>query len=252
MRTQTILFKNQKAICVFPDDRAHLAKVATALRLDGSYSVIVLIGGDINPQQNAVTQIALQTIAKTADNLHGVLISGGTNMGIMADIGQIHQKNHYKFRLLGILPEALVTWPGGPRSTKFLWWGQQRWQLENHYSHFLLVPGNQFGDESPWIVDFATLLSKSRKAVTVLINGGESSRKDIQLSLSIGRSTIVLSQTGRLADEIAQNPNRDKSITVIPASSGKQISQALRTALSPNDKSTADQSIFTTNLVPIE
>ena len=67
---------------------------------------------------------------------------------------------------------------------------KKRWQLEPHYSHFILVPGSQFGDESAWIVDTATL-SKGNRSVTILINGGEISRKDIELSLEHSRPVIT-------------------------------------------------------------
>jgi hypothetical protein len=169
--------------------------------------------------------------------MHAVVICGGTDMGIMAEIGQIRSRNGYKFPLVGITPEELVTWPGGPRSLKFLWFGKQRWQLESHYSHFILVPGSQFGDESPWIVDAATLLSKDHRSVTILINGGEVSRKDIELSLEKGRPVIVLSRTGRLADELARLPERDKLISVIPVNAEQRIGEAIQAALSTTKKS---------------
>ena len=158
-------------------------------------------------------------------------------MGIMSEIAHTRRRNHHNFPLVGIAPEELVTWPHGPKSTKFLWWGKERWQLESHYSHFILVPGNDFGDESPWIVDTATLLSQDHQSVTVLINGGEVSRKDIKLSLEMGRPVIALSHTGRLADELARQPERDKLITVVPASGEAQIIQAVRDALSFREKS---------------
>lgn len=158
-------------------------------------------------------------------------------MGIMAEIGQVRQQNHYKFPLVGVAPEELVAWPGGPRSTKFLWWGKQRWQLEPHYSHFILVPGSRFGDESPWIVDTATVLSKGRKAVTVLINGGDVSRKDIELSLDMGRPVIALSHTGRLADELTKKPDRNKLITIVPANSEQRIVEAIQAALAVYERS---------------
>ena len=44
------------------------------------------------------------------------------------EIGQIRWQNLYTFPLIGVAPEDLVTWPGGPQSAKFLWWGKQRWQ----------------------------------------------------------------------------------------------------------------------------
>ena len=98
------------------------------------------------------------------------------------------------------------------------------------------MPGSQFGDESPWIVDTATSLSKDHRSVTILINGGEVSRKDIQLSLEIGRPVIALSRTGRLADELAKQPERNKLITVLPVTAEKSIAEAIQIALSVKER----------------
>ena len=161
-------------------------------------------------------------------------------MGVMAEIGQIRSQNQYNFPLVGVTPEELITWPRGPRSTKFLWWGKQRWQLESHYSHFILVPGSQFGDESTWISDTAILLSKDHQSVTILINGGEVSRKDIELSLEDGRPVIALGGTGRLANDLAIEPDRHKLLTVIPANTQQRIVEAIEAALSIHERSTAE------------
>ena len=237
MRTQKIDFPNQQALCVFPSERSDLAQALSELRLnDDGYPVIVLIGGAIDEQEADATQHAIQAIARVAENVHAVILCGGTDMGVMAGIGQIREQSRYKFPLIGIAPEELVTWTDGPHSTKFLWWGTQRWPLEPHYSHFILVPGSQFGDESPWIVDTATLLSKSHQSVTVLINGGEVSRKDIELSLEKGRPVIVLSRTGRLADELSSEPDRNKLITVVPANAEQRIADAIQALLSVREK----------------
>jgi hypothetical protein len=152
-------------------------------------------------------------------------------------MGQMRRESGYTFPLVGIAPEALVTWADGPQSTKFLWWGTKRWQLEPHYSHFILVPGSEFGDESPWIVETATLLSKRHQSVTILINGGEVSRKDIDLSLENGRPVIALSRTGRLADELAGDPDRSKLITVVPANLEQRITESIQRALTTHEKS---------------
>ena len=164
-------------------------------------------------------------------------------MGVMAEIGKIRSRNHYKFPLVGIAPEELVAWPGGLRNTKFLWWGIERWQLESHHTHFILVPGGQFGDESPWIVDTATILSGGRRAVTILINGGEVSRKDIELSLEYGRPVIALSGTGRLADELSRQPNRNKLIAVVSANDEQRIIEVVQAALSVNERSMLTQTL---------
>lgn len=236
MRTQRIHFPGQQTFCVFPDERSNLAQAIVDLGLKGHYPVIVLIGGEIGEQYAVVTRTAIETISRVAEDLHAVVICGGTDMGIMAEIGQTRARNGYRFPLVGVTPEELVTWPGGPRNTKLLWWGKQRWPLEPHYSHFVFVPGSQFGDESPWIVDTATLLSKGFRSVTILINGGEVSRKDIQLSLENGRPVIALSRTGRLADELARQPQSNNLITILPVSAVLSIAEAVQRALSTKER----------------
>jgi hypothetical protein len=237
MRTQMIRFPDRQTLCVFPRERARLTQAISELGLKDHRPVIVLIGGDIDEQQAVVTRQAIQTIARTAEDMNAAVICGGTDMGVMAKIGQIRAQNNYKFPLVGMAPEQLVAWPGGLRSAKFLWWGKQRWQLEPHYSHFILVPGHQFGDESPWIVNAASILSEGYRAVTILINGGEVSRKDIELSLERGCPVIALSGTGRLADELAGQPDRPKLITVVPANSEQQIVEAVHSALTVKERS---------------
>jgi hypothetical protein len=193
--------------------------------------VIVLIGGYIREQHLDVTQNAIQIIADAAQDRRALVLSGGTDMGVMASIGQIRAQCQYDFPLVGITVEALVTWPKGPRSTHFLWWGQKRGSLEPHYSHFILAPGSQFGDESPWIVEAATCLSQRHRSVTILLNGGNIARLDIDLSLRMGRPVIALAGTGRYADEIANQPDKSGLITVVPADSEPVLKKSILDAL---------------------
>jgi SLOG in TRPM, prokaryote len=237
MRTQKINFPDRQSLCVFPSERSDLVQAISELRLKDGYPVIVLIGGVIDEREAKATQRAIRTISGIAEDMQAIVICGGTDMGVMAEMGQIHWKHGFTFPLVGIAPEALVTWTEGPHSTKFLWWGKQRWQLEPHYSHFILVPGSQFGDESPWIVDAAAILSKDHRSVTILINGGDVSRKDIELSLEKGRPVIALSRTGRLADELARQPERNKLITVLPVHADQRIAKAIQAALMMTEKS---------------
>jgi hypothetical protein len=232
MRTQTINFPDQQTPCVFPAERSDLAQAISELGLNDYYPVIVLIGGEVDEKQADLSRRAIEMISRIAEDMQAAVICGGTDMGVMAEIGRIRSRESYRFPLIGVAPEGPVTWPGGPSDTKVLWWGKQRWQLESHYSHFILVPGEQFGDESPWIVDAATLLSKDHHSVTLLINGGEVSRQDIQLSLENGRRVIVLSRTGRLADELASQPERHNLMIVLPVNAEKSIAEAIQAILS--------------------
>jgi len=236
MRTQVISFPNKQTLCVFPDKPSDLEQAISELKLDGNSPVIVLIGGVIDKQQAEATRQAVQTISQLAEDLNAIILCGGTDMGVMAQIAQMRSEKHCTYPLIGITPEALATWPDGPPSTNFLWWGTKRWQLEPHYSHFILVPGSNFGDESPWIVDAATILSKGHRSVTILVNGGEVSRKDIELSLEKERPVIALSRTGRLADELSRQPNRHKLITVAPANAEQRIIEVVHEALSVKEE----------------
>ena len=236
MRTKTINFPDRQTLCVFPEVRSDLTQAVSELQLEGNQPVLVLIGGEIDEQHADVTRRAIHTISKIAEDMSAVVICGGTDMGVMAEIGQSRWQNHYNFPLVGIAPEELVTWTDGPDSTNFLRWGTKRFQLEPHYSHFILVPGSQFGDESPWIVDTATIVSKGHGSVTILINGGEVSRQDIDLSLEHGRPVIAVSRTGHLADELSRQPKRNKLISVAPAHSEQRILELIQEAMSVVEK----------------
>lgn len=231
MRTQTINFPDRKTTCIFPEERSQLSEALTELNLEGGYPVIVLVGGAIDDLQAPATMRGIETIAKLAQEMKILVICGGTDMGVMAKIGQIRSHYEYTFPLVGITLEDLVTWPGGPESTTFLWWGTKRWQLEPHYPYFILVPGSRFGDESQWIVEAATVFSQDHQSVTILINGGEISRKDVQLSLEEGRPVVALSRTGRLADEISRDFDRNGLITVVSANAEERITEILHNIL---------------------
>jgi predicted Rossmann-fold nucleotide-binding protein len=246
MRTQSISFGDQETLCVFPEERSSLEQSISILKLKGNHPVIVFTGGAIDEHLAEVTGRAIQTISKIAEDLHAVVICGATDMGVMAAIGKTRSRNQYKFPLIGIAPEELVTWKDGPDSTNFLWWGTSRQQLEPHCSHFLLVPGTKFGDESEWIADTTALVSKGHRSVTILINGDEVSRKNIELSLEQGRPVIALSRTGRLADDYSRQPERNKLISVAPANSESRIIELMHAALSVPEKSVASASLAST------
>jgi hypothetical protein len=194
--------------------------------------VIVLIGGHIFSEYTNITNQAIDVLAKTAEVLDAAVICGGTDVGVMAAIGKARVLNGFQFPLVGIAPEGVVTWPEGPRGGNLLPTGGEREQLEPHHSHFILVPGNQFGDETKWISRAATMIAAGRhKSLTILVNGGKVSQMDVDENLAANRPLIVLSGTGRLADEIANRPIKNSLIKVIPANNRRLLSESLRMML---------------------
>jgi hypothetical protein len=232
LQIEKIIFgKNNHALCALPNDIEELEQAVTQMRLVDR-PVIVLIGGPVFPETMNLTNQAIEVIAKTAETLDAAVISGGTDIGVMSAIGKAHGRNGYQFPLVGIAPEGSVTWPEGPRTVTIPLMGNEREQLEPHHTHFILVPGNQFGDETKWIVRAATMIAGSRhKSVSVLANGGKVSQLDVDEGLQTNRPLIVLSGTGRLADEIASRPIKNSLIRVVPVHNRRLLSETLRTML---------------------
>jgi len=223
MRIQEIQFPKNQVKCVFPESIDSLELAITELGLKENRPVIVLIGGYIQEQHLVATKNAIDTVAKIAEEKQALVISGGTDLGIMALAGQVREEKQYGFPLVGVTVENLVTWPEGPRSRKFLIWGKKRWPLAQYYSHFILVPGNDYGDESPWIIEIAARLSRENQSITILANGGGISRKDIELSLEHGRLVVALAGTGRLADELSNQEDKPEGVIIVPTDDEKTI-----------------------------
>ena len=232
MRKLEIQFSAHHASCVFPDSLEQLPQALGDLGLVDSYPVIVLIGGFIQEAHVEATQRAIETIAAFAEENGVLVICGGSDLGVMASIGRTRAACRDNFPLLGVNLEELVTWPGSPRGHRFLWWGEKRVSLAPGYSHFLLVPGTHYGEDSPWIAEAAGCLSQGNQSVTILANGGSVSRKDIALSLEQGRQVIVLAGTGRLADQLAGDPDRSAMVASVDAQDEQSLRQILQMAIS--------------------
>jgi hypothetical protein len=232
LQIEKIFFgKNNHAQCALPNDIEELEQAVTQMGLVDR-PVLVLIGGHIFPEHANLTNQAIEVIAKTAEVLDAAIICGGTDVGVMSAIGKTRGRSGFQFPLIGIAPEGSVTWPEGTRSGGLIPVTSDREQLEPHHSHFILVPGNQFGDETKWISRAASMIAGPRhKSVSLLVNGGKVSQLDVDEGLAANRPLIVLSGTGRLADDIASRSVRNNLIRVIPAHNRRLLSETLRMLL---------------------
>jgi hypothetical protein len=232
MQIEKIVFgKSNVALCSLPNDIEELEQTVNRMGLVDR-PVIVMIGGHILPEHANLTYQAIEVVTKIAEVIDAALITGATDMGVISAVGKSRGRNGYQFPLIGIAPEGIVTWPEGPRAGMLVVPGNEREQLEAHHSHFILVPGSEFGDETKWIVRAATMIAAGRnKSVTVLANGGKVSQMDVEEGLSANRPLIVLSGTGRLADEIAMQNIKNSLIKIVPAHNRRLLAETLKTLL---------------------
>ena len=173
-------------------DNNEINKALEELRIPHPRSVIVLVGGaggigwlDKFPMRKAV-----KIIARLAEETHSAVVDGGTQAGIMTEIGRQRKHNKFSFPLVGVVFDSLLM-KREPQSI-----------LDSNHTHFILIPGSNWGDESAWISKIATQIAGDKKSITVLVNGGQISRTDVGYSVLEDRPTFVMRGTGRMADEI--------------------------------------------------
>lgn len=178
-------------------DNHEIQEALSGLAIPHPQSVIVLVGGaggigflDKFPMKKAVG-----IVTKLAEETHSVVVDGGTQAGIMTEIGNQRKRNQFTFPLIGVVFDSLIM-KEEPDSI-----------LDPNHTHFFLIPGDDWGAESAWISKIATAIAGDKKSITVLINGGMISRHDVEYSLLENRPTFVMRGTGRLADEITLTGN---------------------------------------------
>ena len=147
------------------------------------------------------------------------MVDGGTDSGVMQVMGQARDSAGASFPLIGVAAEGTVIVPGAPPAPDAA-------ALEPHHTQVILVPGDTWGDESPWLSSVATAIADSRPSLTLVVNGGQITYDDIEHSLQAGRPVIVLAGTGRTADAIAAAAHgraEDPRAARVAASPGTRI-----------------------------
>lgn len=210
-------FANGKQAIVIPlDSTKDLPAAFERAGLQTTAPALVVIGGASQMTQESIDRVhqLFQTVlAPLAEALNAVVIDGGTDTGVMQMMGQARSAMRATFFLLGVAPASKVSLPGQSKPD-----GEP---LEPNHTHFVLTPGTEWGDESPWISAIASMLTVDRGAVTILINGGAVSLLEVTESIRAGRPVVVIAGSGRLADEIATaiaspaTPPRDEIVPLL-------------------------------------
>jgi hypothetical protein len=178
-------------------DNKEIPEALNRLEIPHPKTVIVLVGGagGIGWLDKFPMRKAIGIIARLAEETQSVVVDGGTQAGIMTEIGRQRKRNKFSFPLVGVVFDSLLM-KEEPQSI-----------LDPNHTDFFLVPGDDWGDESGWISKIATSISGNEKSITILVNGGKISRTDVEYSLLENRPTVIMRGTGRLADEITLTGN---------------------------------------------
>lgn len=187
--------------------------------------VLVLVGGAAGIQQKHLPTIrqAIQEISDVVELVGAIIVDGGTESGIMAEIGQARSRRGHTYPLVGVAVESLVTWPNRSDAVN----ASSAAPLDANHTFFVLVPGTDWGDEVRFLARTGTVLSGNLPSVTVLINGGLIAANDLKSSIDEGREVIVLAGTGRYADELASNPPDSADYNIVQGDDRENIRKEL-------------------------
>ena len=219
MLTRQIPFKqgvNVKGANI--EDDKDIQEALTELQIPHPKTVIVLVGGagGIGFWDKFPMRKAIRIIANLAEETRSVVVDGGTQAGIMKEIGKQRKQNKLSFPLIGVVFDSLLM-REDPESI-----------LDPNHTHFFLIPGEDWGDESAWISKIATAIAGDQKSMTILVNGGNISRTDVQYSLLENRTAVVMRGTGRMANEITLG---DQIIAIAISEKSEDILEFLRLRL---------------------
>jgi hypothetical protein len=178
-------------------DNEDIQDAILELGIESPKPVIVLVGGagGIKWLEKFPMRKAVGIVARLAEETQSIVIDGGTQAGIMTEIGRQRRRNNFSFPLIGVVFDSLLMQEDASSI------------LDPNHTHFFLIPGEDWGDESSWISKIATAIAGDRRSITVLINGGNISRHDVEYSLLENRPVFVMRGTGRMADEITPTGN---------------------------------------------
>ncbi len=196
-----ITFSNgQIAQAIRVHEPAQLSKALSKIDLEGPRPILVVVGGASNISEaslQSMQKFFVEVLAPIVESLGAYVVDGGTDVGVMQLMGQARAQTGCTFPLIGVATDGKIALPNQINSPA------DSTPLEPNHTHFILIPGEKWGDESPWMVRVATVLAAGDPSVTVLLNGGEITFQDALCNVIAGRLVLVVAGTGRTADKLA-------------------------------------------------
>jgi hypothetical protein len=194
-------FSNNTTATIFwADAIANLAETLGEFGQEVDRPVLVIVGGASRVSAESMARLQslfTHVLAPIAESVNAYVIDGGTDAGVMRMMGQARHEIGATFPLVGVVPIGVAILPDRTAPCP------DAADLEPHHTHFVIVPGSAWGDESPWIAEIASVLSGDFPSVTVLINGGEVTWQDASESVQAERPIVVVAGSGRTADKLA-------------------------------------------------
>jgi hypothetical protein len=226
--------------CVRVDDVEEVSAALAALGLHAPRPVVVLVGGAGGLEKADLDRLwpLFRSALVPVVEQHGAVgVDGGTHSGVMGLFGEARASAAASFPLVGVAAAGTVSLPDDAMPSA------DGAALDPRHTHFVLVPGGEWGAEAPWIARVATELAGSAPSVTVLVNGGDIAYVDARRSLDAGRQVLAVAESGRAADQLAAAVSGDPAdpravelaasgrVRAVPAEDPTALAELLAAAL---------------------
>jgi hypothetical protein len=200
------------ALGVQVSEATELPKAIDVLGLHPPRPTVVVVGGAAGLDKariDGLPAVFATGIAPVMGRCGAVGVDGGTPFGVMRLFGEARAAGEAAFPLVGVVAAGPVKLPRGQA------FAHAETVLEAHHTHFIVVPGENWGDEAPWIAYSATILAGTAPSITVLIGGGQIAYSDVQHSVEAGRRVVVVAGSGGTADVLAGAPAHRRAAALI-------------------------------------
>ncbi len=177
-----------------------IAIEAAAAGLPMSRPVLILIGGASAMDADAadiLAPIIRDGVLAAAIKVGAIVVDGGTDAGVMAMAGKARIDLGSDLHLVGVAPAGRTSAPGVEAA-------RGSTPVEPNHSLVMLVPGDDWGSESPWLVSAARILSGGRPVAAVVVDGGQISLSEAAECAAQGWPVLTVAGSGRTADQLAR------------------------------------------------
>jgi hypothetical protein len=182
------------------DADGDVADAVVALGLARPVPVLVMVGGagGVDPSDDdRLDRLFTKGVVPAVADAGAIVVDGGTHAGVMRLHGVARARGGATYPLVGVAAIGTVVLPGAPPP------GPDAAELDPLHTHLVLVPGDVWGAETPWIARVATVVARGSPSATVVINGGQIVLDDVARSIAARRPVITVAGTGRTADRLA-------------------------------------------------
>jgi len=207
MKTKTIQFSHgNQARAIYVPQGVAAQQIVDALELAQPRALVILNGGTAEMETGLQAQLGrlLQDgLAHVAAKEQITLITGGTDSGIFALLGQGLAKWGRTAPCIGVAVAGRVTWPGRiPHWLPSRWFDRGHIPLEPHHSHLVLVEANEWGQETATMYELVVALSQSVPSLVVFAGGGRITMREMEANAKLGQRMILLAGSGRTTDAV--------------------------------------------------